>query len=181
MADASVAVEYRPVQGFPGYRVGDDGSVWSCFNHIGHGRRPLGNEWNRLKGTPHGKMGYLRIILYRDGKGHNKHVHPLVCAAFHGPCPDGMECCHENNIAGDCRSSNLRWDTKKNNQADRIKHGTDCRGEGHANSKLTEEQVRYIRSNYVFGQNATQLANKFSITVEQVRNIAKRKSWNHVT
>jgi hypothetical protein len=25
-----MTVSYRPIEGFPGYRVGDDGSVWSC-------------------------------------------------------------------------------------------------------------------------------------------------------
>lgn len=31
MSDVQSTVTYRPINGFPGYRVGDDGSVWSCL------------------------------------------------------------------------------------------------------------------------------------------------------
>jgi hypothetical protein len=33
-------VEYRDVPGFPGYRVGTDGSVWSCWERTAGGRSP---------------------------------------------------------------------------------------------------------------------------------------------
>lgn len=31
MSDANSTVEYRDIKGFPGYRVGSDGSVWTTL------------------------------------------------------------------------------------------------------------------------------------------------------
>ena len=38
MNNAVAQVEYRDVPGWPGYRVGDDGSVWSLWKRRGLGR-----------------------------------------------------------------------------------------------------------------------------------------------
>lgn len=27
-------VEYRDIEGFPGYRIGSDGTVWSCWKRV---------------------------------------------------------------------------------------------------------------------------------------------------
>lgn len=51
-------------------------------------------------------------------------VHRLVLTAFVGPCPEGMEGCHEDGDPSNNRATNLRWDTHKNNQLDMHKHGT---------------------------------------------------------
>jgi hypothetical protein len=69
---------------------------------------------------------------------------------FRGPCPPGMEACHNNGDPTDNRLCNLRWDTHANNEADKIRHGTyfiraRLKGERNGNSKLTEEEVRLIR------------------------------------
>ena len=60
-----------------------------------------------------------------------------------------MQGCHNNGDPCDNRLDNLRWDTPKNNQDDRIKHGTDPKGERNPSAKLTWEQVREIRSKYI--------------------------------
>jgi hypothetical protein len=43
---------------------------------------------------------------------------------FVGPAPEGMEGCHYNGDPTDNRLENLRWDTRKANVADAIRHGT---------------------------------------------------------
>jgi hypothetical protein len=58
----------------------------------------------------------------------------MVLFAFVGPCPEGMECCHENDVRDDNRIENLRWDTHANNLAQRrtfkrdagVKRATSC-------------------------------------------------------
>ena len=46
-----------------------------------------------------------------------------VLEAFVGPCPPGLEACHGNDVADDNRLENLRWDTRTENQLDRVRNG----------------------------------------------------------
>lgn len=68
--------------------------------------------------------GYHVIRVKRDGKQRKLRIHRLVLEAFVGPCPDGMECCHNDGDPGNNRLSNLRWDTKSANEFDQVRHGT---------------------------------------------------------
>jgi hypothetical protein len=94
MPDQST-VEYRNIPEFPGYRVGDDGSVWTCWKRIGLGnpadkskRRGtafvLSDEWKLMKATPN-EDGYPTIGLYRNGKVKRIKTSVLVLMAFVGP------------------------------------------------------------------------------------------------
>lgn len=68
--------------------------------------------------------GYLYIYLNDwNGKRGQYRVHTLVLEAFVGPCPKGMEACHNNGDKKDNRVKNLRWDTASNNMRDLVKHG----------------------------------------------------------
>jgi hypothetical protein len=50
-------------------------------------------------------------------------VHRVVLETFVGPCPDGMECCHNDDVKTNNRLDNLRWDTHDANVADKVKNG----------------------------------------------------------
>lgn len=63
--------EWRPVPGFPGYRVSDCGNVRS-------GKAALKAVNQR---------GYRAVALYRDRKRHTKGIHALMMLAFIGPPP----------------------------------------------------------------------------------------------
>ena len=93
-------IEYRGIPDFPGYRFGNDGTVWSCWK-----RGPVheqGNVWRQLK-TPIRSKGYPLVGLYKNGKRYSKDVHILILISFLGPCPLGLEACHENEIKIDNR------------------------------------------------------------------------------
>ena len=49
-----------------------------------------------------------------------------------------------------------------------------------ANAKVTEEQVREIRTRREAGESYNELAQEFGLTPTTVRNIALRKTWKHV-
>lgn len=85
-----------------------------------------------LKGSI-GKWGHIIVHL-----GYNKHmecyqVGRLVLLAFIG-------------VPTDNRIENLRWDTHKENNRDRIKHGTYARGIKHHFSKYSEGIIFIIRN-----------------------------------
>lgn len=88
ITELASVVEYQLIDGFPGYRIGDDVSVWTRWIKGGHGS--IGNEWHKLK-TWINAYGYLCITRRKGGRKYNKFVHRLLLAAFVGPCPEGME------------------------------------------------------------------------------------------
>lgn len=100
---------WRPVPGFPGYSVSDDGQVM--------GKR--GRVLNPC--VTHG--GHLRVNLYTNGKPQAVFVHILVLLAFSGPRPEGQDCRHLNGVATDNRVANLKWGTKSENTLDKVAHG----------------------------------------------------------
>ena len=166
-------VEFREVPGYPGYAVGDDGSIWGMRSR--HGPLP----WRKL--SPHKKRGgYRRIYLYRDAKRSIPRLSCLILEAFVGPRPPGMQCCHNDGNTSNDRLSNLRWGTPKDNAGDRRQHGRDTVGEKNGQSRLTEKQVREIRSLYGDGIAINEIARRFAIKHETARMIIRRIRWKHI-
>ena len=177
------AVEYRPIVGYEGYRVGSDGSVWSRFSRVRVVNRyayVLGNEWTRRRAV-RTRKGYLVVNLC-DGHGRAKikRVHVLVLEAFVGPKPAGCTCAHYNGVRDDNRLANLRWDTPANNAADRLRHSTMLFGERNPKAKLAEADIRAIRSRRLSGESSRVLAREYGVSACQIRNIVGRREWKHL-
>lgn len=180
MSEPLSTVEYREIPGFPGYRVGDDGSVWSRRKR-GWSNRPFA-DWRRLRPTVM-RNGRLRISLCRGEGGDRmtkRFVHQLVLLAFVGPCPSGLEACHDNDDPADCRLQNLRWGTRKSNAADRLRNGKyeSTTGEGNRNVKLTTSRVRAIRAARAAGETCKAIAAREGVSDVLVSMIARRKIWS---
>lgn len=171
-------VEYRDIPGFIGYRVGNDGSVWSRWRNRGPLPPVIGGEWRRLKT---GATRYEQVHLSKNRKQHIVYVHHLVLEAFVGPRPEGTEARHfpDSNRYNNSLS-NLSWATKKQNQADRVTHGTHDRGERHHQAKLTEADVLEIRRRAATGEPRRSVAKDFGIIPDYVGLIARRKRWKHL-
>ncbi len=119
------------VPGWPNYRVGIDGSLYS--------RR--GCNWGRRRGAPN-RDGYIQVHL---SSRKTCRLHTLVLLAFIGPKPEGMQACHRNGIRTDNRPENLYWGTPQHNINDRETHGNTARGERSGNAKVDDATVRRIR------------------------------------
>jgi len=183
----NTSVEYREIPGFPGYRVGNDGSVWSRLVQESRGHQRgwitvLGDIWRKMtmRSTTE---GYHTVVLC-DGKGKQKNarVHMLVLEAFIGPRPQGMVCRHfpdpdpTNN-----RVENLSWGTTKQNCQDKIVHGTSGRGKPPPSAKLNESQVIEIRrlaaeTKHTFSE----LARRFGVERKAIRRLLSGEHWKHV-
>mgnify|MGYP001615716377 FL=1 len=117
----------------------------------------------------------------------NGAIQRLVLQTFVGPCPEGMEACHNDGNPGNNKVWNLRWDSKKNNEADKLLHGTGDRsknglkGEKNHKAKLNPEKVREIRSLYASGKYLqVEIALMYGVGQDQISSIVLRKSWAHV-
>lgn len=161
MADAQGTVEYREIPGYPGYRVGSDGTVWG----------PRGLRRQHLDGS-----GYLRIQL----KGRSRSVHQLVLEAFIGPRPPKFHCCHGDGVKTNNALANLRWGTASENTQDRVRHGTMVCGEKSPKALLTERQVLKIIEMAGVGFSTNELARIFAVTHSAICWIMSGRSWRHL-
>lgn len=107
-------------------------------------------------------------------------AHRYVCERKHGAPPSPKH--HASHSCGKGTEAcvawwHLRWDTAKGNLADRDLHGTMNQGERHGNSKLTDAEVKFIRSTTL---PRAQVALEVGVTPEHVRRIQRREAWKHV-
>lgn len=171
-------IVYKDIAGFPGYRVGDDGSVWSLWKPSFGGWK-IGTDWKLLRGGVD-KDGYRKLILCFLGQRRCARINILVLEAFRGPRPAGMVAAHRNGDKLDNSLENLRWDTQAGNCADKKVHGTHQAGEKHGMHKLVSSQVSEIRRKRLVGQSLPSLAQEFGITKSAVSSICRRRTWKHI-
>lgn len=174
-------VEFRHCFNWLGYIAGSDGSIWSCRYNGSHLNQP--RSWRKLTSVPD-KYGYRSVcIRTNDGKRSVvKRVHTLVCEAFHGPRPEGLDCCHNDGTRDNNVPSNLRWDTVSANMRDAVRLGTYCfdqrrwhRGERHAQSLLSNADVAEIRrlAGTMLGKD---IAKRFNVSPQHTYDIIKGKA-----
>lgn len=109
----------RDVVGFPGYHIGDDGSVWTSKIKGGNNRTPGRRGALRRLKIQRNERGYCMVGFDVDGRNETRFVHQLVLEAFVGPKPDGLEGCHyPDHDKTNNRLTNLRWDTHAENARD---------------------------------------------------------------
>jgi len=173
--------------GFPGYCVGDDGTVWSKIHKkgtpgvFGGGFHFVVGPWKEHKQGLCRKTSRKLAILARgtiiNGAWISSlkpptgiFVHRLVLTAFTGPCPTGLEACHfpDTNPSNNYLE-NLRWDTRSANQKDAVRSGTSWW------SKVTRdiaEKILVEGTPKVYGT-CTKLAAKYKlgrVTIKRILN-----------
>lgn len=104
----------------------------------------------------------------------------MVLEAFVGPCPNGMECCHNDGNPANNVLANLRWDTPKANNADKRAHGTHLEGSKIPWAKLTEKDVLAIRRMAAAGLTQRSIADRYGMTQSRISRIVSRKQWRGV-
>ncbi len=106
---------WRRVPGWPAYKVSSHGRVKSMPRMLANGRAHGGGE---LAQSPD-REGYLYVTLCDGPRVRRVGVATLVLEAFVGVRPEGMEGCHgpEGNQVN--HLSELRWDTRVENERDK--------------------------------------------------------------
>ena len=150
-------MQWVSVVGYGGYQVSDTGEVMSFK------RSPNGLLLKQIRATG----GYLAVKL--NHSNNRKMVHRLVLEAFVGPCPEGMEGCHNNGNPADNRLSNLRWDTKSANAFDTVAHGSNVNS-GKANCPsghpYDDKNTRWSKTSSGMGRQCREC--------DRLKNLAKR-------
>ena len=151
-------------------------SGWERYSVSDYGR-VRNDETGRVRKPGQSRVGRRRVILHRDGYTQSFLVYRLVLTAFVGPCPAGMEACHNDGNPANDRLENLRWDTRESNEADKLKHGTHSRGERQGASKLTEEQAYAIKFGNIPGT-LDEVGAMFGISTSNVCGIRTGERWH---
>lgn len=110
--------------------------------------------------------------------GRKRLAHRVLCELAHGAAPEG-----KNDVAHSCGNRlcvnplHLRWASRAENEADKLIHGTQARGERHGNASLTVDKVREIRA--LKGQMLQrEVAEMFGVSPGLVSAIHRRKTWS---
>lgn len=156
---------WQPIPGYEGvYDVSNLGNVHS---------RKAGRALKACIGS----AGYLQVDLCRDGKKRTYAIHQLVASAFLGGRPDGMVVCHRDGDKLNNRPDNLRIDTQKSNNLDKIVHGTIASGERNAKAKLTRDSVTEIRRLAASGISHRVIANQFGVSRPAISYAVRGDTW----
>jgi len=172
MAEEIVSeVEWREIPGWPEYRVNRSGEVLTSNKR---GWSPQ-TGWRRLKPF-FSKTGYVCYDFWRDGRRSKMKAHRIVLMTFVGPS-NGLDACHNNGNKLDNRLENLRWDTRKENIRDSVRHGTHSRFNA---GKLKRDQVLEIKRLLASGESQMQIGRKFGVSGVCIWKIANGKSWSRI-
>lgn len=157
--------QWKDVIGFEGlYEVSNHGQIRSKITK------------KIKKQTIDKKTNRFYLGLWVNNKQKIVKPHRLVLEAFVGKCPNGMEGCHNDGNPFNNHLFNLRWDTPKNNHADKVKHGTTNRGERSASAKLTLEQVNAIRQDI---RTQKEIAKQYGVQQSLISRIKNGVRWQH--
>ena len=128
-------------------------------------------------GTPN-EHGYGRI---NRGKGIRVYAHRLSWELVNGSLLEELCVLHKCDTPLCVRPDHLFLGTRVDNAADRDKKGRlgDRKGESSNRAKLTDGQVRDIRSRREQSQRA--LAKEFGVTPSHICNIRSGRLWAHIT
>lgn len=168
--------EWKALTRFPAYEASSAGLI----------RRREADRYGRHKGlvikTQPNHDGYLLIkLIDMDGVRQTVLVSRVIAEAFHGPPPSpSHEAAHNSGVRTDNCESNLRWATRPENAADRVKHGTLPVGEKNAHAKLCDASVRRVRELRAAGRTYVSIARDFGVSDTVVRQIVNRTKWSHV-
>ncbi len=167
---------WKDIPGYEGlYQVSDMGRVRS-LDRITKRNHHLKGRPIRQKTLP--QRGY-RLVILTDYEGSPKtwYVHALVLTTFVCSRPQGLECCHADNDPSNNNLKNLRWDTHKANEDDKILAGNITIGERNGCAKLTTEQAFAIFHDV---RKYPAIAYEYRISASNVCMIKRMRTWKHI-
>lgn len=123
------------------------------------------------------KKGYGMFKL----AGKTVQAHRLSWELFHGPIPEGKQVLHKCDNPPCVNPSHHYLGDNDQNVQDRVDRHRSSAGVNHPESKLTEEQVRYIRNKYwPWRYPASKLAAELGVTSKTIIDVVKRRTYKEI-
>lgn len=163
---------WKDIKSFEGYyQISNLGQVRSLTREVKRSDLKKGFYESRILKLAKDQKGYLRVVLTKESKRKTFKVHRIVCDHFLSDSIDGKEI---NHLDGDKTNNawyNLQICSSSQNAIHAIKTGL------RKSVKLNESKVLEIRSSNL---SVFDLADKFNVTVSNIRHIKNFKSWKTV-
>lgn len=169
---------WKTVEAFPDYEVSTEGTVRSKERVRKFGKQSRTLPAQEIKPFAH-RGGYLCVKLAKDRKKTNQYVHRLTAIA-HVRNKNGLsDVNHKDGDKTNNRADNLEWTTRwaNLNHADKVLNRRP-KGERHGSAKLTEDDIRLIRTSK---HTLLIVAKQFGVSQSTVGLIKQRKRWSHVS
>ena len=176
--DYTMIEEWREIEGFDGfYQISNTGKVRSQGDNRGN----KSGKW-RLRSLSKTHDGYLKVRLIHKKKDKTCRVHVLVARAFI-PNPDNFDTVnHKDGDKTNNHVDNLEWTNRSQQMIHAYQNGLKkaVRGSENSQAKLTDDDVRYIRTHYKrqsreFGTVA--LGKKFGVTNVVIGKIIRGETY----
>jgi len=127
--------------------------------------------------------GYKTLRMSLNGVRKHLSIHRAV-AELYIPNPNNLlEVDHLDTNKLNNHYTNLEWVTYKENRYRAIRNDLMKVGEDYEHTKLTEEEVKYIRENYIPKHpqfSGAALSRKFGVGNAQISRIVNNKRWKHL-
>ena len=165
---------------FPAYRINSDGTIESRWQwgpyYIGMKKK---DKW-KIMPLRHNDSGYIPITLCDvTGKKRRTHLHRLLAEVFISPKPfPGAIVRHLDGNSRNNNLKNLAWGTYKDNEDDKIAHGTWNTRNGGA--RLTTIQVLEIRKKLSLGHTEKILSKEYGVSRPTITRIKNKKIWKNI-
>lgn len=126
--------------------------------------------------------GYTYVVLCENNKPKKFNVHRLVAQAFISNPNNLPQVNHKDSVRDNNSVSNLEWVNNSSNQKHAFLNGKRIlKGEEVGNSKLTAEQVLWIREKRAKDNTSYEkIAKEVGVARETVRKIVLGVYWKHI-
>src|SRR5574343_229710 len=156
---------FKQIPDFPNYEVSNYGNVKSYFNSKIIIRKPVADA-----------KGYLRLILYKNGKANPKKLHRLVAQVFI-PNPNNLpQVNHKDGDKTNNHVSNLEWISNIEN----MRHSFNELGREGSSKEVTKHRVLELIEMYKTGVKVADIANHYGIAPRNVYKILHGKSYKQI-
>ena len=154
------------------------------MNSIALNKRSLVRFWKRVD-----KKGDNDCWIWIGGRltrGYGAFKVGTKCISAHrfswkihfGDIPTGMVVCHKCDNPPCVNPKHLFLGTQAENQHDKKEKGRAARGEGNNKAKLTERNVKEIRSLISLGLSSREIAKRYGVRHAAILDIKSNKNWS---
>lgn len=142
-------------------------------------RKPIETETNEngcILITSHYRRKDGHVMVRINGK--TVYLHRYVYEQENGVISEDLVIRHKCDNPHCINLEHLELGTHKDNVEDRVERNRSAKGSVNGRSKLTEENILFIRASE--GVTQVELAKMFDVSEKAIRNILSYKTWKHV-